>query len=183
MGLSPRVRGNQMWCLRLLRLGRSIPAGAGEPSSFPPAVPAREVYPRGCGGTRNANLVSISQSGLSPRVRGNHFLVVKPRTTPRSIPAGAGEPRCGTSGRGRQGVYPRGCGGTLPTTIYRLNRGGLSPRVRGNLADIPTTHPMGGSIPAGAGEPITTNQKILLGRVYPRGCGGTGNAGNRTGMA
>ena len=50
-GLSPRVRGNLRLCWRRLRLTRSIPVCAGEPTTcFLRALPMR-VYPRVCGGT------------------------------------------------------------------------------------------------------------------------------------
>ena len=39
-------------------------------------------------------------------------------------------------------------------TLVGLN-GGLSPRVRGNLDVVGLKHQVGGSIPAGAGEPLT----------------------------
>ena len=50
---------------------------------------------------------------------------------------------------------------------------GLSPRVRGNpsVGTMPKRCP--GSIPAGAGEPITVLIYWPLLTVYPRGCGGT----------
>ena len=70
-GLSPRVRGNRALERIESRLGRSIPACAGEPSSpAPRRVPAR-VYPRVCGGTMPGDPPARSRSGLSPRVRGN----------------------------------------------------------------------------------------------------------------
>ena len=90
------------------------------------------VYPRVCGGT----VLSLDErgagSGLSPRVRGNHFLPHGLLRARGSIPACAGEPITKDSCCARVKVYPRVCGGTwgaatdLPTTT------GLSPRVRGN---------------------------------------------------
>ena len=50
-GLSPRVRGNPVISAAGFLLSRSIPACAGEPSSYRTAAPPRGVYPRVCGGT------------------------------------------------------------------------------------------------------------------------------------
>ena len=33
---------------------------------------------------------------------------------------------------GARAVYPRACGGTMPTTLVNVKLVGLSPRVRGN---------------------------------------------------
>ena len=51
---------------------------------------------------------------------------------------------------------------------------GLSPRVRGSLDQRETGQAVAGSIPAGAGEPISSRLVIVILRVYPRGCGGAG---------
>ena len=51
MGLSPRVRGNpDRWPSATLPAG-SIPACAGEPTSWRGTPAGFEVYPRVCGGT------------------------------------------------------------------------------------------------------------------------------------
>jgi len=50
----------------------------------------------------------------------------------RSIPAPAGEPNaCPTNGVQKR-VYPRACGGTLPSALMFQRDIGLSPRLRGN---------------------------------------------------
>ena len=111
--------------------------------------------------------------GLSPRVRGNRNRGGSAFPLPRSIPAGAGEPRSRYQGRLVTGVYPRGCGGTQPLPVMRRPVIGLSPRVRGNpfVAGGDPRHPR--SIPAGAGEPSPRPPVAGRCRVYPRGCGGT----------
>ena len=50
------------------------------------------VYPRACGGTAYSASVSVAQSGLSPRLRGNPPAVSSCVVPLRSIPAPAGEP-------------------------------------------------------------------------------------------
>ena len=72
LGLSPRVRGNQVVEGRARRYKRSIPACTGEPRARrkPPRSPP--VYPRVYGGTPGLVLGEGGRNGLSPRVRGNH---------------------------------------------------------------------------------------------------------------
>ena len=172
-GLSPRVRGNQP-ADRLRGVDRrSIPAGAGEPDDPQVHPAAREVYPRGCGGTMSNDWVRPGVEGLSPRVRGNQRARRSRHAKSRSIPAGAGEPTRRPSARWTCWVYPRGCGGTSTGRPDSMTRMGLSPRVRGNrhLGGAGGRGP--GSIPAGAGEPGTAGSRSATRRVYPRGCGGT----------
>jgi len=50
-GLSPRVRGHLGGSIRRAEASRTIPAGAGTPSTSRSRSPARRDYPRGCGDT------------------------------------------------------------------------------------------------------------------------------------
>ena len=50
-------------------------------------------------------------------------------------------------------VYPRACGGTVPSADAVNEAIGLSPRVRGNLGIDVSQQGAYGSIPARAGEP------------------------------
>ena len=72
LGLSPRLRGNQLLGHRADRLAGSIPAPAGEPPAQREHLPLDGVYPRACGGTVNAIGAGPASTGLSPRLRGNH---------------------------------------------------------------------------------------------------------------
>ena len=111
--------------------------------------------------------------GLSPRVRGNLYLVnLSRRSTHGSIPARAGEPSAvrsrprshhqdGLSPRVRgnrsgvlsglnaqaHAVYPRACGGTAAhwATPECTIKPGLSPRVRGNRPKPRPRFPVGAS--------------------------------------
>ena len=112
-----------------------------------------QVYPRACGGTAVCILRRLWQPGLSPRVRGNHRLVVQRSPACGSIPARAGEPG-----------FARRTG---------LVRRGLSPRVRGNRSHGPRPSLFRRSIPARAGEPGCCWPWCLPSWVYPRACGGT----------
>ena len=112
--------------------------------------------------------------GLSPRVRGNHDLVVVGQEAGGPIPASAGEPGLGLNAGTPPGAYPRECGGTSAALSSGLANRGLSPRVRGNRG---LRHRLGrgiGPIPASAGEPPYRNPDPDAARAYPRECGGTG---------
>ena len=177
-GLSPRVRGNLTELQGPVAELGSIPACAGEPSLEPVWYRMRWVYPRVCGGTIMLMESGTLSSGLSPRVRGNLALGVRPQDSCGSIPACAGEPPQALPSSRTCGVYPRVCGGTSRSRRTSAAPCGLSPRVRGNrrvagLRDVGV-----GSIPACAGEPLWQFTAFLQCGVYPRVCGGTGDSGN-----
>ena len=173
-GLSPRVRGNHCcdWLVSL-RSG-SIPACAGEPAVSEiirfneRSIPAcageprwvlwhrmlSAVYPRVCGGTSRTLSAANSSNGLSPRVRGNPQVREIKGGGAGSIPACAGEPSIKSMEDALEAVYPRVCGGTLPTDEGAQCEMGLSPRVRGNHVDDLAVLLPRGSIPACAGEPL-----------------------------
>ncbi len=129
-----------------------------------------------CGGTAARAKAQASTLGLSPRVRGNRGQPFQRYLPGGSIPACAGEPGCSASPGLLQGVYPRVCGGTGIRADDRSRLDGLSPRVRGNPGV--GVHPLEGvrSIPACAGEPQKDPHQAAPTRVYPRVCGGTGEA-------
>ena len=92
IGLSPRVRGNHDAQHQSVHGSRSIPACAGEPGGMMQIRRPGRVYPRVCGGTILLAGVAANTSGLSPRVRGNHFPAGAVPRGAGSIPACAGEP-------------------------------------------------------------------------------------------
>ena len=133
----------------------------------------RWVYPRVCGGTRQAPQGPPGPRGLSPRVRGN---LHRSRDCPNrdgSIPACAGEPARQARSAAHERVYPRVCGGTAYQALTLTLYPGLSPRVRGNPEAEHAVQALPGSIPACAGEPTRSDRLVCGSRVYPRVCGGT----------
>ena len=155
------------------RKSGSIPACAGEPSIPVGSTAGGRVYPRVCGGTRSGVRVAKRAQGLSPRVRGN-LVQGDDRAHQRgSIPACAGEPVVSAIRQPLLRVYPRVCGGTGMPECAAVSDRGLSPRVRGNQADIFSICATIGSIPACAGEPSAIRISSTLMTVYPRVCGGT----------
>ena len=170
---------------------RSIPACAGEPYTAALFRQRVEVYPRVCGGTTSAVRGQHRRRGLSPRVRGNHRDLGKRSRAVGSIPACAGEPVAADMLPLVATVYPRVCGGTVPsvtaptqepglsprvrgTTVVvkrQHSRRGLSPRVRGNLFTKSSSRTNPRSIPACAGEPSARPCLVIPEWVYPRVCG------------
>ena len=172
-GLSPRVRGNLTNTSVGVGVTGSIPARAGEPRTMSTLSIVAPVYPRACGGTAIDLPGLVPAKGLSPRVRGNLLGFLLFGDGDRSIPARAGEPSSTPRTPDCCRVYPRACGGTKLRPQYRLDMGGLSPRVRGNRPRHRPGKGTAGSIPARAGEPRTRNIARRQSRVYPRACGGT----------
>ena len=113
------------------------------------------VYPRVCGGTSAQITDAVTEVGLSPRVRGNHFHLPPYFAVYGSIPACAGEPPDGPTKTRLMRVYPRVCGGTERSERGLLLDIGLSPRVRGNRSTRIHVNALGRSIPACAGNPNT----------------------------
>ena len=111
--------------------------------------------------------------GLSPRLRGNHGRVPGSALALGSIPAPAGEPFRRLLLFLLFKVYPRACGGTVYYDDDVDNQEGLSPRLRGNHCGGQGGVCPRRSIPAPAGEPILLIGEPVVGRVYPRACGGT----------
>ena len=173
MGLSPRVRGNRDFPGVAQWHSGSIPACAGEPAPYRGISDMGGVYPRVCGGTADMGVYASRELGLSPRVRGNLVAMWGLVFPLRSIPACAGEPGRLGLGMDGGGVYPRVCGGTLVWTSLSLPPWGLSPRVRGNLAQPKPAAACARSIPACAGEPGLPGCPTAPMTVYPRVCGGT----------
>ena len=165
-GLSPRVRGNQnarsSGQTEAYRVGLS-PRVRGNPLCSHRVVYRihQKVYPRVCGGTNGRGDVRI---GVWPVVR--------------SIPACAGEPGVCNALFCRDRVYPRVCGGTGSSRARPLQNPGLSPRVRGNPADLSTRAampPNEGLSPRVRGNRLTLvrRESNVITAVYPRVCGGT----------
>ena len=70
------------------------------------------AYPRECGGTYQVQGDIEGDSGLSPRVRGNHYPGAWGSALKGPIPASAGEPRRESVQSVMAKAYPRECGGT-----------------------------------------------------------------------
>ena len=128
------------------------------------------------------------ESGLSPRVRGTDYsattdariLGLSPRVRGTdhqrgaalfrgSIPACTGEPRDSVEYAEVVPVYPRVYGGTSHPCEVLASRDGLSPRVRGNLAQVDHLNFIQRSYPACTGEPTCRGDDLGVARgLSPR---------------
>ena len=88
------------------------------------------------------------------------------------IPAGAGETSDRTEITGRNGAYPRWCGGNSLPIRDDDRISGLSPLVRGKQSVKQRSDNFEGPIPAGAGETRTGRKCYCIAGAYPRWCGG-----------
>ncbi len=150
-----------------------IPACAGQPISSVPSTRSIGAYPRVCGATVINAESTRKLGGLSPRVRGNPQLAAQDLPPPGPIPACAGQPVTVAKTRCLIRAYPRVCGATAPMFVFALERGGLSPRVRGNQSRLAVVAIFLGPIPACAGQPWFAATKSSPPRAYPRVCGAT----------
>ena len=173
LGLSPRARGNLLRKVSSNAETRSIPACAGEPPPAGRGNPPTRVYPRVRGGTKTTKSRAGGRCGLSPRARGNPFHSERYLGLSRSIPACAGEPRTRGMRKAGSWVYPRVRGGTTQGGNANDSGLGLSPRARGNPAEVITRRTLLRSIPACAGEPRQERLRFRRVKVYPRVRGGT----------
>ena len=172
-GLSPRVRGNPLFLADPVHALRSIPACTGKPCGSDAVKSVPRVYPRVYGETMNGWHIPIVTSGLSPRVRGNHYHAVVMRVANGSIPACTGKPGSAKEFVCQYVVYPRVYGETPLPSWSTLISAGLSPRVRGNPRNQGIISYPSGSIPACTGKPGIQVFPVVVLRVYPRVYGET----------
>ena len=151
----------------------SIPACTGKPAPTRGPGRAAQVYPRMYGETAPAVRPRRLVKGLSPHVRGNPSHRTNADPMLRSIPACTGKPARLPAVLQHDGVYPRMYGETSGGLLNRAQASGLSPHVRGNLADQLMAERNQGSIPACTGKPDKRPDRGSDERVYPRMYGET----------
>ena len=151
-GSSPRVRGTEPVLFTHARVGRFIPACAGNSPSISAPTKTRTVHPRVCGEQVPDTRLIWQDGGSSPRVRGTGDRRHREDRRHRFIPACAGNSECRTARMPSPAVHPRVCG-EQALIAYVLHRAfGSSPRVRGTGAPIPPPQALARFIPACAGN-------------------------------
>ena len=153
-GSSPRGRGTLVRPFREIRIGRFIPARAGNASrgrSWPESSP---VHPR-AGGERVSELrAGGAEVGSSPRGRGTRSPSLSDPGPDRFIPARAGNASRVPPRRGPPAVHPRAGGERLAATYQAPARVGSSPRGRGTHTHPPRRRWFARFIPARAGNAL-----------------------------
>ena len=170
-GSSPRVRGTEFAFGHGDRIGRFIPAGAGNRSGLFQPRPSLPVHPRGCGEQSPVRRRALFCAGSSPRVRGTVRCGEVHSSGARFIPAGAGNRPGSYTNIVDFTVHPRGCGEQESKSWRTIYRTGSSPRVRGTVITPQRKKFRMRFIPAGAGN---RNFECIYngsGVVHPRGCG------------
>ncbi len=167
-GPSPRGRGNRLGVGRGGVVKGSIPAWAGKPTGSSFHSPGKSVHPRVGGETAPRIPVSDTDSGPSPRGRGNHQSGGRSPCACRSIPAWAGKPRHSLHLHSLCWVHPRVGGETVFILTVLLLEKGPSPRGRGNRSARRRRSSYLRSIPAWAGKPLRPAPCAPGRRVHPR---------------
>ena len=129
------------------------------------------VYPRGYGERPELDKREERRFGLSPWVRGTHFLSTELQGKYRFIPVGTGNAFRRLVGRGYGAVYPRGYGERVIARRCIVNFTGLSPWVRGTLNGYAVGVVCSRFIPVGTGNANKTAISLYSQPVYPRGYG------------
>ena len=106
-GSSPQARGTGLGRLPTLKLGRFIPAGAGNGVVETVVHEVTPVHPRRRGERVTTPVNPVIDDGSSPQARGTERLLSRVADTFRFIPAGAGNGRGGAPGAARGPVHPR----------------------------------------------------------------------------
>ena len=150
-GSSPRVRGKQIACERIIGTPRIIPARAGQ--THWPAIRTigRTDHPRACGANGIECAHRTCRHGSSPRVRGKRRRLQRRRGPGRIIPARAGQTSARDMSRNAYADHPRACGANATTAINVSGAAGSSPRVRGKPLRKAGLVTNGRIIPARAG--------------------------------
>ena len=165
------MRGTQSISCFVLGPVRIIPADAGNTIGMPCRKAWRADHPRGCGEHIPQALIQAGGEGSSPRMRGTLVTWADRDGPVRVIPADAGNTIIIALPAYAIGDHPRGCGehGQALSTVQ--SRPGSSPRMRGTRGADAALAPVGGIIPADAGNTSAWSIMLVSPRDHPRGCG------------
>ena len=151
-GSSPRVRGKHRRRDAHMLLVRIIPASAGQTRSADSARSVSQDHPRECGANGQSGVAESRQGGSSPRVRGKLHRASNTGEEVRIIPASAGQTRSRPATAMAFPDHPRECGANPSPRCPAAHPSGSSPRVRGKPLVEVVRAPVGGIIPASAGQ-------------------------------
>ena len=171
VGSSPRVRGTGTRANHAYRVGRFIPACAGNSWLHLSARWRTAVHPRVCGEQLVDSGDCRQYFGSSPRVRGTGHQALLGKLLGRFIPACAGNSSVSWSYAFGFSVHPRVCGEQRRCRWERRTRSGSSPRVRGTGKVLVVQLLANRFIPACAGNSIYWQTNEDASTVHPRVCG------------
>ena len=154
------------WCRRGI-----IPAYAGNTAQLQLGVQDARDHPRVCGEHFKAGSSTVNAQGSSPRMRGTPWLGGEREGRLRIIPAYAGNTGFHEHVIGIKRDHPRVCGEHLNQLAPAVNKAGSSPRMRGTLSLVLAHLPLGGIIPAYAGNTRLAPSPAPIVWDHPRVCG------------
>ncbi len=172
-GSSPHTRGNFAFRVIELRVGRIIPAYAGQLRLRPIARPVGTDHPRIRGATGRSTLLPASPIGSSPHTRGNSGHPDRLNRFERIIPAYAGQLPSPPAKKWKPADHPRIRGATAFMVGDFATGFGSSPHTRGNSPTSVRMPPGGRIIPAYAGQLLSMHVGHTVGADHPRIRGAT----------
>ena len=167
-GPSPQARGSRDHRVPCRCRGGSIPAGAGKPKHAQSNLLMPTVHPRRRGEAVTTPAWIRGRWGPSPQARGSPARARHRRSRAGSIPAGAGKPWTAICGCRRGWVHPRRRGEAGSLKDGGFSERGPSPQARGSRSGFDDHVRCAGSIPAGAGKPVTGSSTRGRTGVHPR---------------
>ena len=165
------MRGKPVQAVREALDSGLIPARAGK--TLPPCSSTRRprAHPRACGENQDENVVNLSKSGSSPRVRGKRAVRLSRPDWIGLIPARAGKTALPPVRRCHRPAHPRACGENWQLSSTMTCAAGSSPRVRGKRGAPRDEDGLIGLIPARAGKTAYTALRRTGEVAHPRACG------------
>ena len=155
-GRSPLARGRHSVSFSSNPLSGTIPAGAGETGKWAATRHSQKDDPRWRGGDQGRAREAELAYGRSPLARGRPRGWPRPGDADGTIPAGAGETMSSWSSSGRLGDDPRWRGGDRGISQVPQEGRGRSPLARGRPPSRLETARSMRTIPAGAGETMSS---------------------------
>ena len=131
LGSSPRMRGKLLGERGLERVGRIIPAHAGQTCVVLCVFYHCSDHPRACGANQRLGHDIIASHGSSPRMRGKRDSLAAAGFAVRIIPAHAGQTVSSAPSVDIDADHPRACGANSPFGLVYAAVAGSSPRMRG----------------------------------------------------
>ena len=170
-GSSPRTRGTSINSRRRRLYRRFIPAHAGNITDRSHKETHITVHPRARGEHCKIGKNVLKDSGSSPRTRGTYHMGPIYSTSPRFIPAHAGNIEKTFTFPERKSVHPRARGEHMYLLIAGALVGGSSPRTRGTSAIFVRQYIGIRFIPAHAGNMLDLKTTKTKTTVHPRARG------------
>ena len=170
-GSSPRMRGKRVTVTGGDTDSRIIPAHAGQTGRLRSIGQLSADHPRACGANGVWGTFNIRGHGSSPRMRGKRSRRRCPTSSPRIIPAHAGQTSCRNCGTHNHPDHPRACGANTIAFGEFFVGSGSSPRMRGKQTGSPDLADSVRIIPAHAGQTTPIVTAWYRTPDHPRACG------------